>query len=590
MSPFDALYTIFSALTDPQQAPLLMRTMGTVWLGWFVFGAVFTGIGAGVRRLFGVGLSSTFDWLITFWVGWAVSIGILQLWHLALPINIGVFTLLATIGFAGLVVTRRDLISQLQRLRQRWRYAVAFTGVAFLLSNSAIGPASEGDFALYHQQAILWAESYPAVPGLGNLHGRLAFNNSVFLYAALVNVVTGAGNHIASSLLVVAAVALAVWGIAHVLRGDASPTAIFAALMTPAIAWTITNNEHIRTPDNDLPTILLGLVIAILLLTVFKPSNDRLKTPFTVFAIILLAAAGTSVKLSFAAFGGTAALLALWAGSKGIRTEVSKLSLWVAVTLIIIGGGWITRGVILSGYPAYPTTILPANVDWRVTCEAAQLEADYVRSWARLPGAEPGEVLGNNDWLLPWLVRTLRRDDAVFTPLLILAGTLLVRLTYRRRPLRHEWWLMVVPMVALIAWFISAPDVRFAGAAFWVLGYGAAAIMLSERAINNPNTVRVLVIAGAILLAYDQRDTFLTYPPALETGFHRVPSADVTPITLSSGLTINIPKERAETGRGDERCYAADLPCAPTPPDNLQLREPGNLRAGFRVTGPLTCE
>src|SRR5262249_52771350 len=32
------------------------------------------------------------------------------------------------------------------------------------------------DTGLYHAQAVRWSEEAPAVPGLGNLHGRLAFN------------------------------------------------------------------------------------------------------------------------------------------------------------------------------------------------------------------------------------------------------------------------------------------------------------------------------------------------------------------------------------------------------------------------------
>ena len=36
------------------------------------------------------------------------------------------------------------------------------------------------DSGLYHIQAVKWIEQYAVVPGLGNLHGRLAFNPNLF--------------------------------------------------------------------------------------------------------------------------------------------------------------------------------------------------------------------------------------------------------------------------------------------------------------------------------------------------------------------------------------------------------------------------
>ena len=41
------------------------------------------------------------------------------------------------------------------------------------------------DTYLYHAQAIRWIEEYGVVPGLGNLHHRFAYNNSVFSLQAL---------------------------------------------------------------------------------------------------------------------------------------------------------------------------------------------------------------------------------------------------------------------------------------------------------------------------------------------------------------------------------------------------------------------
>src|SRR5688572_15778226 len=49
-----------------------------------------------------------------------------------------------------------------------------------VLENATHRPLNP-DTNIYHAQAIHWIESYPVVPGLGNLHGRLAFNSSWFV-------------------------------------------------------------------------------------------------------------------------------------------------------------------------------------------------------------------------------------------------------------------------------------------------------------------------------------------------------------------------------------------------------------------------
>ena len=41
------------------------------------------------------------------------------------------------------------------------------------------------DTGLYHAQSIRWIEEYGVVPGLGNLHSRLAYNSSAFCLSAL---------------------------------------------------------------------------------------------------------------------------------------------------------------------------------------------------------------------------------------------------------------------------------------------------------------------------------------------------------------------------------------------------------------------
>ena len=52
-----------------------------------------------------------------------------------------------------------------------------------VLENATHKPTNY-DTALYHAQAIHWIESYRAVPGLVNIHNRLAYNSSWLVLVA----------------------------------------------------------------------------------------------------------------------------------------------------------------------------------------------------------------------------------------------------------------------------------------------------------------------------------------------------------------------------------------------------------------------
>jgi hypothetical protein len=160
-------------------------TFIAVW--WFGLFAVFSGIGLLIRRAFGLRVQGAPTWIFSFWVGWIFAILILQIWHLWFKIDGWALVFIATIGIVGLLWNRRDLWRVMQEClwRQLW-IPIVLLLMALWLANRAIGPIQNGDTGLYHMAAVKWAASSAIVPGLGNLHGRLAYNSSFFLYAAML--------------------------------------------------------------------------------------------------------------------------------------------------------------------------------------------------------------------------------------------------------------------------------------------------------------------------------------------------------------------------------------------------------------------
>ncbi|MCW8140390.1 MAG: hypothetical protein KIT58_15940, partial [Planctomycetota bacterium] len=152
-----------------------------VLVSWLVLGALLVGVARLVRRAFH--WRST-DILGDVWVGYGATLAALQLWHLVAPIGPGAFVVFSIAGGAGLLLTG----ARPGRLRARLRggaFALSFL-LALVLALRALSVAAIYDTGLYHLSSVRWLMEAPIVPGLGNLHGRLAFNNSSFLWNALV--------------------------------------------------------------------------------------------------------------------------------------------------------------------------------------------------------------------------------------------------------------------------------------------------------------------------------------------------------------------------------------------------------------------
>jgi hypothetical protein len=127
------------------------------------------------------------------WVGWATLLLVFQTVHLLFPLNVLTVSPPVLIGLLLLVrngvgwarIDHRELGFRWNVL---WslKLLLVFAGVYWLLARTML-PADQADSGLYYLSSIRWLNEYPVVPGLGNLHGRLAFNQSYLSFAAALN-------------------------------------------------------------------------------------------------------------------------------------------------------------------------------------------------------------------------------------------------------------------------------------------------------------------------------------------------------------------------------------------------------------------
>src|SRR5262249_9520587 len=114
----------------------LTGAMGSVVVAWSALVLVLIGLGLLLRRAVGLRAEVASDRFADFWIGWAVLVAMLQLWHLCLPVDGRALADAALLAVGGWWWSLRDL-----RLgAPSWGLWLVVLVVAVLLSDQAIGP------------------------------------------------------------------------------------------------------------------------------------------------------------------------------------------------------------------------------------------------------------------------------------------------------------------------------------------------------------------------------------------------------------------------------------------------------------------
>jgi hypothetical protein len=308
-------------------------------------------------------------------------------------------------------------------------------------------------------------------------------------------------------------------------------------------------------------------------------------------------------KLSMVVLASAGWLLAFikWQSLQPVRPAkwISWLSYpGIPVTIVV---PWIAHGLILSGYPFYPSTLLGVPADWRVPMSSVRLVAAGVRSWARMPHAILSES-ARFHWISLWF-RGVRVNRAEFLiPVLIaIVGGLLILWEETQNPSGWHYpgaWLVIPMVLALMFWFVQAPALRFAQAAFWgaacVLdAYGISRFVETHPRINRFSMAKLLVMAivmGALWSLYPRTLWHRSFAPLAEVRqFSALPSPDVKPMESLYGVRVYVPRlsdtwwDGTRTHGG--QTWDSQLPSSRYLNETLRMRHPGDLGSGFASDG-----
>jgi hypothetical protein len=564
---------------------MLLVSALEIFLTWAVFALALIGIGSVVLARF----SKDYSVRDASWMGLAVSVAFLEVWNLLLPITSAATVLLLCFGILCLLANRSVLFSQFKFALQTSR-GLFFLGMAFafFLAVRSCGPCQYYDTGLYGAGAVRWMQTYPAVPGLANLHGRLGFNSSVFFCIAALGQGPwkDLGFHLFTGFLLAALWATLLPACARCVRGTAASPAdwFHGILAVPAFFWT-TRSPIVGTLTDEPAGIVCFVAAGILFQELCRTPDEgqrpahtpRLVLVATLFSLAVAFKESTAV---FALLAWCLVMRRIWQSSAA--PEKRRLHLGAALLFsMVLLAPWLARAILLSGYPLYPATILGFPVDWKMPLSTARMYTHAVQAWGRGHDSPLIDTHGLN-WVGDWLHSALRNRVAFQVPMVISLAGLAIALTLRfRRKSRPScpWLALLFPSVAgIIFWFTASPDLRFAQFAFWTgaatLGaWGIVALDTLGRRWHSPLVLAALLLCLTwCLISLGWREPIealrgVQQPPPL-------PKADLIVRYTLSGLAVYVPTE-------GNRCWDAPLPCTPYFDETLRLRNGPSMRAGF---------
>jgi hypothetical protein len=556
---------------------------------WGVIAFTLIGIGSMVLALF-IKENSLID---TFWMGLAASVAVLEIWNLVFPVTFSITLLLFCVGIMGLVLNHSSLRNSMSAVWQRSRW-LPLIGIAFalLLALRSCGLCEYYDTGLYGAPAVRWIQTYPAVPGLANLHGRFGFNSSVFLCIAAMGqgIWQDLGFHLFTGFMLSAMWVTLLPACARAVRRLATTPAdwFYTILALPALFWTM-RSRIVGTQTDEPSTIVCLIATGILFEYLCQEDGDdqrnthssRLVLATTLFSLAVAFKLSTVV---FALLAWCLAFRRIWLVGQSARQRTKCPFAALALSTLILLP-WCARGIILSGFPFFPATVFAFPVAWKIPHAAARWYAVGVQSWGRIPDVPFRDTQGLR-WLGDWLNHALRNRPSFQVPLAISLAGLVVALISRLRgkpcPACPWLWLLLPSSIGIVFWLAASPDLRFGQFAIWTaaatLGtWGIVSLDLRFHRSRSNLVLGSLVLSSIwCLISLGWKEPLLAL-----RGVQRPPPLPEPALILQhtlSGLAVYVPTQ------GDQ-CWDSPLPCTPYFDESLRLRNAPYLRGGFTSEG-----
>lgn len=331
------------------------------------------------------------------------------------------------------------------------------------------------DTGLYHAQAIRWIETFRVVPGLGNLHTRLAFNSSWFVLTSLFSFtfLKIQSFHLTGSVFFLTSLLYFLNGFFQLFKRDFRLSVLLKSALLPLNFYILAS--EVSSTGTDLPITLLTWIIMISWVELIEARKiDTPYQPATLLQTVilfLLTIYMLTVKLSSLPL---LLLPAMWMLG-WLKEKRYRLIFWMIGLSLLIVAPWLVRNVFVSGYLIYPQPEIDLfQVEWKIPKSVVIDEREWIASWARYPRLPKEVVLAMPviRWASTWFSDLTKNRQLILTViaigpfllcLLALAGITVLPKWFK--PILKTWKpYLIVALLTYLAnafWFLTVPGIRF---------------------------------------------------------------------------------------------------------------------------------
>lgn len=396
-------------------------------------------------------------------------------------------------------VFNKDIRSALSGFKSKNAKHVLIVTVvlAFLFLYYASGSIKNYDTDLYHAQSIRWIEEYGVVPGLGNLHHRLAYNNSVFSLQALFSLrfLLGRSLHSINGFLGLLFMAYAVCSLRVIYLHRFCMSDFFRVGL---VSYIISQSQYLSSPGSDFFALCMIFYVFIKWITFLE---EKVNDNRAYISLCLLSVFAVSIKLS-------AAMLVILVLAPAVRLVREKQ--WKKIVIYILLGifmilPFIIRNVIISGYLIYPYPEFDAFLfDWKIPEFTVIFDRNEVKAWGMGVNDFARYNVPFREWFPVWKkgLNWLQTIEVYLLPALGIASAgIAIQRTINTK--QADYLCVLGAMIATISlWFFGAPGLRFGGIFLFLLPCFLLGTLLEN--LNNKLRIRQLpLIVILVLVIYN---------------------------------------------------------------------------------------
>lgn len=525
--------------------------------------------------------------LIAFAISGLIGLTLLtQIFALFIPIG-NTFSLLTFSLLAVSALSMRKAFGRLLRQAISEIIAISFFGkvclfclwVIILMLNS--GPLIMDDTESYHIQMVQWIEQYGSVPGIANLHERFGFNSSWFSSIAVFHFSFKKINNFTALNGT-----LSLWFCTYFIslafnRYKSNAAVCFAALFTLILSfasWPIIRGNA-ATTNYDYISMLIVVVLCIeTYLYASKEQDFNFSSEWLIWPVYLFTVRIINFPLL---------LISIFAAVYLLRNNRWQRFIVFSFISALLVFPFITRNIIVSGYPFYPSPFMDYfNVDWKTPPEVLNNLLHFIKYYNRVSdgvlGIETTASMDGLTWIPSWFRYMAVYNHIIFIP--GIAGIIMMCIAAFKNAKRFfipNQVIVLSILVWLLCWFFIAPDPRFvhgclvAGIFFlFIFIYYKMREGMRHKIIKTAAITLLVSILPYVFYKGIRNDSLVNWliPVAL-------PQPDVKTEQIG-GVLIRIPEKI--NGNWNPRCYGTPLPCLYFVYPGLEPR--GNsIRQGFRI-------